>query len=66
MVYAMHEFRRDTQGKTGRVEYYSADNPFDAADKCLYTKRLSDGSARKGPSQRTIFTATHIYVAVKD
>ena len=66
MLYGMHEFRRDTQGKTGRVEYYSADNPFDAADKCLYIRRLTDASAHKGPSQRVIYTNTHIYVAVKD
>lgn len=58
MLYKFFEYEWGTPDlkPTGRVAWYQADSPLEAARHCLYTQRLTNGYASLGKSELTVFT----------
>lgn len=64
-VFKAVEFIADTVQETGNVEIYDAESREEAVDKCLYTKRLSDGNACIGPSGYVVRTQAFAWAIVQ-
>ncbi len=61
MNFIATEYVKNNYEPTGTTEIYQANTVQDAVLKCLYTRKLSNGNAKLGPSGRVIHSNNSLW-----
>jgi hypothetical protein len=60
-MFRAFEYDRQTMQATGRIEFYHASDIATAVANLLYSKRLSNGAAKIGPTGRAVYSGNFCY-----
>lgn len=66
MTFKATEFDCNACEQTGVVEYYTASSIEDALYKVYYTRKLSNGHAKIGPSRRVVYSGGMGYMVTRE